>query len=141
MEIEKLDGSCNIATVFVHGNVTSQILRCTFIPLFKEGFKDPKKFDSYRAITQASQFLKLFEYVVLLLRGAYLDTDSMQFGFKPNVSTTQCTWLLNEISNYILRRGTAVNACLLDCSKAFHKCQFDKLFEKLIEKGLPLVVV
>ena len=40
-----------------------------------------------------------------------------------------------------MRMGTAVSACLLDCSKAFDKCQFDKLFEKLIIKGLPAVVV
>ena len=32
-------------------------------------------------------------------------------------------------------------ACLLDCSKAFDKRQFVKLFEKLITKGLPAVVV
>ena len=34
-----------------------------------------------------------------------------------------------------------MNACLLDCSKAFDKCLFDKLFEKLIAKGLPAVVI
>ena len=40
-----------------------------------------------------------------------------------------------------MRRGTAVNACLLDCSKAFDKRRFDKLFSKLINKGLPPIVV
>ena len=40
-----------------------------------------------------------------------------------------------------MRRGTAVNACLLDCSKAFVKCKFDKLLSKLIRKGLPHIVV
>ena len=40
-----------------------------------------------------------------------------------------------------MRRGTAVTACLLDCSKAFDKCRFDKLFSKLITKGLPAIVV
>ena len=40
-----------------------------------------------------------------------------------------------------MRRGTAVNACLLDCSKAFDKCRFEKLFGKLIDKGLPPIVV
>ena len=68
-------------------------------------------------------------------------TDSMQFGFKKGVSTTQCTWLVNEVATYFMRRGTAVAACLLDCSKAFDKCRFDKLFQKLIKKGLPAVVV
>ena len=134
-----------LAAVFrsflTHGTVTLQILSCAFLPLFKGGLKSPEKFDSYRAIAGASQLLKLFEYVVLILWGDILDTDSMQFGFKAGVSTTQCSWLVNEVTNYFMRRGTAVTACLLDCSKAFDKCRFDKLFSKLISKGLPAIVV
>ena len=135
----------HLATIFksylVHGSVTPQILTCAFVPLFKGGFKSPDKIDSYRAIAGASQLLKLFEYVILCIWGGYLDTDSLQFGFKSGVSTTQCTWLVHEVTTYFMRRGTAVNACLLDCSKAFDKCRFDKLFSKLIEKGLPPIVI
>ena len=40
-----------------------------------------------------------------------------------------------------MRRGTAVTACLLDCSKAFDKCKFEVLFDKLVEKGLTAVVI
>ena len=60
-----------LASIFrsflTHGNVTPQILSCAFLPLFKGGFKNPEKFDSYRAIAGASQMLKLFEYVILLV--------------------------------------------------------------------------
>ena len=83
----------------------------------------------------------MFEYVILIVWGEQLSTDSMQFGFKAGVSTTQCSWLVSEVSNYFMRRGTAVTACLLDCSKAFDKCRFDVLFSKLMKKGLPAVVV
>ena len=114
---------------------------CAFLPLFKGGFKNPESFNSYRAIAGASQMLKLFEYVVLTVWGNQLTTDSLQFGFKPGVSTTQCTWLVNEVTSYFMRRGTAVTACLLDCSKAFDKCRYDKLFTKLLEKGFPPIVV
>ena len=134
-----------LANVFrsylVHASVTPQILSYAFLHLFKGGLKDPSRFDSYRAIAGASQLLKLFEYVILLVWGEVLDSDSMQFGFKAGVSTTQCSWLVNEVTTYFMRRGTAVSACLLDCSKAFDKCRFDKLFSKLIEKGLPAIVV
>ena len=134
-----------LAAVFrsylVHGTVSLQILSCAFLPLFKGGLKNPAVFDSYRAIAGASQLLKLFEYVILLAWGDDLQSDSMQFGFKSGVSTTQCTWIVNEVTTYFMRRGTAVNACLLDCSKAFDKCLFDKLFGKLIVKGLPAVVI
>ena len=70
-----------------------------------------------------------------------MSSDSMQFGFKSGVSTTQCSWLVQEVATYFMRRGTAVNACFLDCSKAFDKCRFDKLFQKLEAKGLPAVVI
>ena len=135
----------HLAAVFrsflVHGTVTLQILSCAFLPLFKGGVKNPGIFDSYRAIAGASQLLKLFEYVILLVWGDVLGSDSMQFGFKSGVYTTQCTWLVSEVTTYFMRRGTAVTACLLDCSKAFDKCRFDKLFDKLIAKGLPAIVV
>jgi hypothetical protein len=124
-----------------YGTVSLQILSCAFLPLFKGGLKNPAIFDSYRAIAGASQLLKLFEYVILLVWGDGLQSDSMQFGFKSGVSTTQCTWLVYEVTTYFMRRGTAVTACLLDCSKAFDKCLFDKLFEKLLVKGLPAVVI
>ena len=116
-------------------------MSCTFIPLFKGGLKNPEHFDSYRGIAGASQLLKLFEYVILSIWGDILTTDTLQFGFKSGVSTTQCTWLVNEVTTYFMRRGTAVTACLLDCSKAFDKCRFDKLFNKLIERGLPAYVI
>ena len=129
-----------LASVFrsflTHGTVTLEILSCAFLPLFKGGLKNPEKFDSYRAIAGASQLLKLFEYVVLIIWGDLLSTDSMQFGFKAGMSTTQCTWVVNEVTNYFMRRGTAVTACLLDCSIAFDKCRFDKLFSKLVNSFL-----
>ena len=121
----------------VHGTVTLQVLVCAFMPLFKGGLKNPDQFKSNRAIAGASQILKLFEYVVLEVWGSTLCSDSMQFGYKAGTSTTQCSWLVNEVSNYFLRRGTSVTACLLDASMAFDKCLFDLLFQKLLDKGLP----
>ena len=73
----------------IHGSVTPQILSCAFLPLFKGGLKNPESFDSYRAIAGASQLLKLFEYVVLMVWGDSLETDTMRFEFKAGVSTTQ----------------------------------------------------
>ena len=125
----------------VHGTITVQLLSCAFIPLFKGGLKNPESFDSYRAIAGASLILKLFEYVILNIWGDLLQTDSMQFGFKAGMSTTQCSWLVLEVGNYFMRRGTSVNACLLDCSKAFDKCRYDKLFQKLIDRDFPPIVI
>ena len=46
-----------------------------------------------------------------------------------------------EVASHYLRQGSPVIATLLDCSKAFDKCLFDKLFGKLIAKGLLAVVI
>ena len=107
-----------IRSFLLHGTVTKCLLACAFLPLLKPR-KDPVKTDSYRAIAGSSLILKLIDNVILLLWGDLLGSDSLQFGFKAKVSTTQCTWLVQEVASYFMRRGTAVTACFLDCSKAF----------------------
>ena len=135
----------NIATIFrsflSHGTVTKEILACAFLPLFKGGLKDQSKFNSYRAIAGCSQLLKLFEYVIMILWGHKLSTDSLQFGFKKGVSTTQCSWLVMEVANYYVNRGGNISSCFLDASKAFDLCVFSKLFSEMIKKGVPAVAV
>ena len=125
----------------VHGDVTLELLSCAFLPLFKGGLKNPHLSDSYRAIAGSSQILKLFDYVILLLWGDLLGSDTLQFGFKGGTSTTQCSWLVMEVASYYLRQGTPVIATLLDCSKAFDKCVFSALFSKLMDRGMPPIVV
>ena len=70
-----------------------------------------------------------------------MGSDTLQFGFKAKVSTSQCSWLVSEIAAHYVNCGTPVIATLLDCSKAFDKCQFVPLFQKLLDKNLPTVVV
>ena len=121
----------------VHGDVTLELLSCAFLPLFKGGLKKPNMSDSYRAITGSSQILKLVDNVILLLWGDLLGSDTLQFGFKAGTSTTQCSWLVVEVSSHYLRQGTPVIATLLDCSKAFDKCVFSSLFTKLMDRRQP----
>ena len=98
-----------IAAVFrsflTHGTVTSYLLACCFLPLLK-GSKDPADTGSYRAIAGSSLILKLFEKVILLVWGHLLSSDTLQFGFKPKTSTTQCTWLVTEVVQHFLRQGS-----------------------------------
>ena len=65
----------------------------------------------------------------------------MQFGYKVGTSTTQCSWLVMEVANYFLRNKTCPIITLLDCSKAFDTCQFSTLFQRLLDRGMPLVRV
>ena len=107
-----------LAAVFrswcVHGMVTPTLLACAFLPLLKSALKNPADPSSYRAIAGSSIILKLFDKVVLLLWGHLLCTDSLQFGYKVGTSTTQCSWLVQEVANYFLRLGTNPIITLLD---------------------------
>ena len=40
-----------------------------------------------------------------------------------------------------MRRGTPCIITLLDCTKAFDKCKFDILFQKLTKSNLPPIVI
>ena len=134
-----------LATIFrswlFHGTVTASLLACSFLPLLKSSLKDPSDPSSYRAIAGSSLILKIFELVVLILWGHLLSSDSLQFGYKSKTSTTHCTWLASEVVQHMLRGGIRPIVTVLDCSKAFDKCKFSLLFKRLLDKGLPPIVV
>ena len=123
-----------------HGTVTKSILVCAFIPLLK-GCKDPASTDNYRAIAGSSLLLKMFERVILMIWGDQLNSDSLQFGFKKRCSTSTATWLVQEVLQHYLRQGSRPVAVVLDCSKAFDLAKFDLLFSRLLDCGLPAIVV
>ena len=125
----------------IHGTVTPSLLACAFLPLLKSSLKDPADTNSYRAIAGSSLLLKLFDQCVLLLWGHLLASDSLQFGYKQVSGTTQCSWMVMEVANHFMRNGTSPIVTLLDCSKAFDMVRYDILFRKLLDKGLPAVVV
>ena len=135
----------HLAAVFrsfiFHGNMTLSLLACSFLPLLKSALKDPSDIGSYRAIAGSSLLLKLFEKVLLVIWGHLLSSDTLQFGFKKKTSTTQCTWLVTEVVQHYLRNGSNPVVTVLDCSKAFDTCKFSTLFTKLLEKGVPPIVV
>ena len=134
-----------LAAVFksflVHGTITVSILTCSFMPLLKSVRKDRTKFDSWRAVAGASQLLKLFEYVLLNIWGHHLESDTLQFGFKPGTGTDQCSWLVHAVAEHYLHRGSPTLCCLLDVRKGFPSVRFGDLFEIcLLKKKLPAVV-
>ena len=125
----------------IHNDFSADILACAFVPLLKGALKDDTKSDNYRAIAISSLILKVFDNVILLLFGSALSTDLLQFGFKPNTGTTQCSWFVLEVVSYFHQRNTSIKSALLDCSKAFDKCLFSVLFGKVLDRGIPAIFV
>ena len=57
------------------------------------------------------------------------------------MSSSHCTGILQNIVAWYNQRGSPVFACFLDASKAFDLVRHDILFEQLLSRGLPSVVV
>ena len=130
-----------LAAVFrgwmIHGTVTSSVLACAFLPLLKTQ-KPEAETSSYRAIAGSSLFLKVFEKTILEIWGSLLTSDGLQFGYKKGASTTQATWLVQEVIQHYLRNGSHPIIAVLDCSRPFDLARWDKMFQRLLSPFLQL---
>ncbi len=83
----------------------------------------------------------ILDWIILIKEQTSLCNSDLQFGFKQGVSTTHCTYVVNEtISHYNFNR-TNVHVLMLDASKAFDRVKYCKLFEQLLARNMsPLVI-
>ena len=121
----------------IHGHISSIIMVSTVIPLIKDKHGDISSSNSYRSIALSSLILKIFDWIILLLHGAKLGTDELQFGYQQKTSTDMCTWLAIETIDYFLRNGSEVFVGVMDMVEAFDNVKQSVLFWKLIDKGVP----
>lgn len=131
----------NMFTIMLrHGYIPKCLRDCVLQPIPKPG-KDPSDSENYRAIALAPILSKVFEWCLLLDNKSAFSTSSLQFGFKQGLSTDLCTGLVkNVIARYTFNE-TDVYGCFLDASKAFDRVNHSRLFDKLIKRNLPPVVV
>ena len=120
----------------IHGLVSQVLLLATMVPLIKNKLGDAETSDNYRSIALSSVILKIFDWIVLLLFGEKLGFDDLQFSYQQNCSTTMCTWLMVESTNYFLRNGSNVYSCFMDMRKAFDTVEHSKLFQTLNQRNL-----
>ena len=78
----------------------------------------------------------MFDVIILKQNAHIFATDELQLGFKPNHSTTQCMFALNEIVQYYINNKCTFYVLMLDCSKALDRVNYIKLFSIFIDKGL-----
>ena len=129
------------STMVTHGYVPLDLRISTLIPIPKNKKKSLNVSNNYRAIALSSVLGKTLDHILLLKYRDNLFTSDLQYGFKKHHSTTQCTFVLNEVIQYYLNNDSPVNVVLLDASRAFDRVNYVKLFRLLLKRNLcPLVI-
>ena len=126
--------------MLTHGFVPNEMLSSTIIPIPKGKNKSINMSENYRGIALSSIIGKVFDRVLLTNHWSVLKSSDMQFGFKPGHSTSKCTFVINEVTQYYLNNNSSVYICMLDATKAFDRVEYCKLFKLMLDKGIcPLI--
>jgi hypothetical protein len=113
----------------------------TLVPITKSSKKSASDSSNYRAIALGSVFAKVLDKIIMTKYAGNLVTSDLQFGFKEKSSTTQCTFVLNEIVDLYTRNNSTLHVVLLDASQAFDRVEYCKLFKALDDRNVcPLII-
>ena len=87
--------------------------------------------------------IKLFGWVIILLYQDNLRLDVLQFNYQLNYncSTSMCSWMAIETIDYFLRNNSEVFICTMDMTKAFDNVNHSKLFQKLLQRDFPPIMI
>ena len=111
------------------------------VPLPKANNDKLNSVDGYRAITVSPILSKIFEIGIAENLDKYFKTSDMQFGFKKKLSCSHAIYSVRTAVEYFVNRGSTVNLCTMDLSKAFDRINHYCLFVKLIERHIPLLYI
>ena len=124
-----------------HGFAPMDFRLSTLIPIPKNKRMSRNDSDNYRAIALSSILGKMLDHLLLVKYDDVVNTSDMQYGIKKKHGTTQCTFVVNEITQYYLNNDSNVYVTLLDASKAFDRVNYVKLFRLLKSRKLPSIIL
>ena len=122
----------------VHRYIPNSCLNTTIVPICKNKNGNMSDTSNYRPVAVATVMSKLLGHFILSNISPFLATTDNQFSFKAGHSADQCTFLLKQTASYFVTIGSSVHAVFLDASKAFDRVLRMKLFEKLIQRKVPM---
>ena len=124
-------------TMLNHSHLPDGLAHSLLVPLLKDKSGKIDDQANYRAIALSTTLSKVLELILVERLKPYLSTCDAQFGFKSGLSTTHATFALKETVNLFTKQGSPVYACFLDASKAFDRVCHSKLFDILVDRGVP----
>jgi len=71
----------------------------------------------------------------------YLSSCASQFGFKKGLVYVHAIYVVRKVTEFFCDNNSTVNICTLDISKAFGRLDYNKLFEKLMDRNAPVDVI
>ena len=123
--------------IYTHGFVPDDFGKGITIPVPKDKLGNLSNVENYRPITISPIISKMFEYCILeKFQNSLLSCD-LQFGFKQKSSCSHAIFLLKQVTDYFIARGSNVYLAALDARKAFDRVHHVKLFGLMLDKGLP----
>ena len=73
---------------------------------------------NYQGIALSSMLSKLVDIIIINKQSKHLNSSDLQFGFKEKSSTTQCSFVAEEVINYYCENGGPVYATFFGCIKS-----------------------
>ena len=86
--------------IATHGYVPKDFGSGIIVPLLKDKLGDVNDLSNYRGITLIPVISKLLELVILEMCEPCLQSDDLQFGFKPGLGCANAIFVLNETVQY-----------------------------------------
>ncbi len=124
-----------------HGYIPADFMKTIIVPLVKNKSGDICDVSNYRPIALVTVASKIFEIILLEYMEDYLYTSNNQFGFKKGHGTDHCIFVYKNVIDFYRSHNSPVYTCLLDASRAFDRVNHWSLFSKLVDRGVPLIII
>ena len=128
-------------SMIIHGHSPDEMLGAVLVSIPKDKRGSLSSSDNYRGIAMCSAIGKVFDLLIMKKYSKNLASSNLQFAFKPEHSTVMATTILTETVRHYIDNNSPVYACMLDASKAFDRVDYCKLFDILLKRKIPKVVL
>nr|XP_034833609.1 uncharacterized protein LOC117990254 [Maniola hyperantus] len=120
-----------------HSYLPVALMKTVVVPIVKNKTGDICDKSNYRPISLATVVAKVLDGLLNTQLDTFIKLHDNQFGFRPGLSTESAILCLKQTVRYYTEKRTPVYACFLDLSKAFDLVNYDILWQKLKDTGMP----